>query len=230
MPEYKNLFNILTGAQSAADTAIGIASETIPETQTEIDLMTEYCVNADKKILPIITEIKNLQNQIIVLSNQAFAVGCGTTTDATTLNEDVVLNYKQNLNDKNYTGTDPFGGQSGPEISSSNVGVGTLTIYNANGGSGIGTLYADIGSCYSPGIGSCLVDSDCTGYATSIANLNNQITTLRNQLPSLISDTNALKEERKQLEIQRYGDLFIIGQLGERKTNIDTAKTTIQDS
>ena len=66
MPEYNNLLNVLTGTQSAADTAIGFASEAIPETQTEIDLMTEYCVNADKKILPIITEIKNLQNQIIV--------------------------------------------------------------------------------------------------------------------------------------------------------------------
>jgi len=230
MPEYNNLLNVLTGTQSAADTAIGFASEAIPEIQTEIDLMTEYCVNADKKILPIITEIKNLQNQIIVLSNQAFAVGCGTTTGATTLNEDIVTNNTQNVNDKNYTGTDPFGGQSTPEISSSNIGVGTLTVYSANGGSGIGTLYSGIGSCYSPGIGSCLVDGDCAGYATSIANLNSQITTLRNQLPPLISDTNVLKEERKQSEIQRYGDLFIIGQLGERKINIATAKTTIQGS
>jgi hypothetical protein len=231
MPEYKNLLNILTGAQSAADTAIGIASASIPETQTEIDLMTEYCVDVDEKILPIIKEIKNLQSQIITLHNEAFAVGCGTTTDATSLNVDIVTNNTQNVNDKNYTGTNPFGGESTTEMDSFNVGVGVLTVYDANGGPGIGTLYAGISSCYDHGgVGGCTVDGDCAGYATSIANLNNQITTLRNQLPSLISDTNVLKEERRQLEIQRYGDLFIIGRLGERKTNIDTAKTTIQGS
>jgi len=231
MPSNQNLINNLSATQSAADTAIGIASAAIPGTQAEIDLITPVCVDIDEQILPIIIQIQSLQADLIQAYTDAHSVGCGTTVGVTTYQQDIVTNNSQNINNENYTGTNPFGGESAANISTANVGVGTFTIFTQNGGTGIGSAYAGISSCYNNAAGCDLAETStiCAGWASTITNIENQITALRNQLPTLISDTNRLKAERKELEIQRYGDLFIIGRLEERKVGIGTVVTTIQE-
>jgi len=231
MPSNKNFIDNLTAAQSAADTAIGIASAAIPSTQAEIDLITPVCVDIDEQILPIINQIQSLQADLIQAYEDANAVGCGTTVASTTYQQDVVTNRSQNINSRNYTGTDPFGGQTSANMSAANVGVGTLTVHSANGGTGIGTAYAGISSCYNNLLGCDLAEGSvtCAGWASTITAIENQITALRNQLPALISDTNRLKSERRESEIIRYGDLFIIGRLEERKVGIGTVVTTTQE-
>ena len=182
-------------------------------------------------ILPIIIQIQSLQADLIQAYEDANAVGCGTTVASTTYQQDVVTNRSQNINSGNYTGTDPFGGQTSANMSAANVGVGTLTVHSANGGTGIGTAYAGISSCYNNLLGCDLAEGSvtCAGWASTITAIENQITALRNQLPTLISDTNRLKSERRELEVIRYGDLFIIGRLQERKVGIGTVVTTTQE-
>ena len=231
MPSNQNLINSLTATQFSADTAIGIFSGGIPPTQAEIDLITPVCVDIDEQILPIIIQIQSLQADLIQAYTDANSVGCGTTSGSTTYQQDVVTNRSQNVNNKNYTGTDPYGGQTSANMTAANVGVGTITIHTANGGSGIGTAYAGISSCYNNAAGCDLAETStiCAGWAGTITAIENQITALRNQLPALISDTNILKAERKELETIRYGSLFIIGQLEERKVGIGTVVTTTQE-
>ena len=231
MPSNQNLINNLTATQSSNTTAIGIASEAIIPIQAEIDLITPTCEDIDEQILPIIIQIQNLQSDLIQAYEDANAVGCGTTVASTTYQQDVVTNRSQNINSSNYTGTDPFGGQTSANISAANVGVGTLTVHSANGGSGIGTAYAGISSCYNNLLGCDLAESStiCAGWASTITSIENQITALRNQLPAPIADTNRLKAERRELEVQRYGDLFIIGRLEERNVAIGSVTTTTQE-
>jgi len=231
MPSNQNLINNLTATQSSNTTAIGIASEAIVPIQAEIDLITPTCKDIDEQILPIIIQIQNLQDDLIQAYEDANAVGCGTTVGVTTYYQDVVTNRSQNINSSNYTGTDPFGGQTSASISAANVGVGTLTVYSANGGTGIGSAYAGISSCYNNLLGCDLAESStiCAGWASTITSIENQITALRNQLPAPIADTNRLKAERRELEVQRYGDLFIIGRLEERNVAIGSVTTTTQE-
>ena len=128
-----------------------------------------------------------------------------------------------------YDGTNPYGGQSNTLLTSSNVGVGTFLVYvqDDSSQSGIGTLYAGISSCYNPFLGCDFVfgqDSTvCTGYASSIAALESQIPPLRAQLPNKISDSNAIKTERRYSQTERYGQKRGMATLNERNGEMKSA-------
>ena len=80
--------------------------------------------------------------------------------------------------------------------------------------SGIGTLYASVSSCNNSLLG--CNSTVCTGYASSITALESQITPLRAQLPNKISDSNAIKAERRHSQTERYGQKNGMATLNER--------------
>jgi hypothetical protein len=141
----------------------------------------------DTRILEINNQIKTIQNQILVLGQQANVIGCGTTSAAVVdVVEDRVI-----LHSWSFTSPNPFS-KSTQELSTSNAGVGT---YNAVTQVSIGT-YVGFAT---PIVGACV------GYSNSITTLTNSLTTYRAERDTVIVQINVIKEARASYELQKYG-------------------------
>jgi hypothetical protein len=141
----------------------------------------------DKRILEINNQIKTIQNQILVLGQQANIIGCGTTSAAVVdVVEDRVI-----LHSWSFTAPNPFS-KSTQELSTNNVGVGT---YDAVTQVSIGT-YVGFAT---------LIVGDCVGYSNSITSLTNSLTTYRAERDAVIIQINVIKEARASYELQKYG-------------------------
>lgn len=225
MSELSDLLN-----QRITDNNFSISEINIqkPLTQKKIDLFGPVSVKIDSQALTIVTNIVELQNEIVNLSVAAYAVGCGTTGGAVTVYPDTVQNREYNLSSSTYVGNDPYDVDTSP-LSSSNVGVGTFLVHKPNDDAqpGIGTLYGGISNCYRSTIFNICNSSNCVNYANQIAAKQNEIVTLRNQLQISVSDSNALKTQRLRYEIRRYGENSAIEYLEEDNVQILDALTAI---
>jgi len=198
-----------------------------PETQEAIELFSFPTIKIDSQIVAITTQINSLQSQIVSLSENAFAVGCGTTVGVTTVYPDVVRTYSENISSSTYDGESPFSSSSSA-LSSANVGVGTYLVYtqNDNTQSGIGSLYADLQTCYRTPCTSGV----CVSHASSISTLQSEVSILQTQLSNLVSDSNKIKTERREYEIERYAQNYSIKILENTNTRISLAITAIQNN
>lgn len=220
-----DLTNILSNKVVDNTESIQELREKLPDVQTNIDLFTPVCQSVDSQILSINNSIVTLQNEIVVLHTNAYAVGCGTTTGMSTMYPDSVTLQSFNISSATYSGEDPYD-VSSQLINFSNVGLGTFTLHvpNDSSQSGMGILYGDIGNCYriTPPCG------DCASFSASITAKQNQIVTLRNQLTPLISNVNAIKRERVDYEIERYGYNYVIEDMRRENNRIGAAVTSIE--
>ena len=165
----------------------------------------------DTRILEINNQIKTIQNQILVLGQQANIIGCGTTSAAVVdVVEDRVI-----LHSWSFTSPNPFS-KSTQELSSNNVGVGTYDVVTQVS---IGT-YAGFAT---PIIG------DCVGYSNSITTLNNSLTTYRAERDSVIVQINIIKEARASYELQRYGYQTAKSQLDAQIQKKSTLISALED-
>ena len=69
--------------------------------------------------------------------------------------------------------------------------------------------------------------SVCVDYNSQITSLQSQIVTLRNQLPSEITKVNSIRTEKKNSEIERYGQKRGIASLKQRNSEMESAVNTI---
>ncbi len=225
------LINVLKEKNAGNTQTISYMNQVKPETQTVIDYFTTPTKNLDNQIVPIVSQINTLKAEIVSLAAGAYAVGCGTTGGATTVYPDVVRNFVANLSSDSYSGNDPYGTTSSA-LSSSNVGIGTLLVYTQNDSSqsGIGSLYASINSCFRPKtlipLVAC-VSGECVSFASSITTRQNQITVLASQIVSLVSNSNSLRRERIDYEIQRYSYNQSIVYLTSRNSQINSTITIL---
>lgn len=221
----EQLTNLLSGKIEGNNNSIEVLSERRPGIQTNIDLFSPVCNTIDGQIVSIAASIVTIQTEIVGLSTNAYAVGCGTTGGAVVIFPDTVRNYSYNISTKSYDGNSPYDVNIA-FLNSGNVGFGTLLIHTQNDSSqsGIGTLYADIETCYS-----IICGGDCVSFASSITQKQNQLTILRNQLTSLVTSSNNVKTERVDYEIERYAGNYTIRILTEENTRISTAITTIRN-
>jgi len=221
------LIKKLNDRVSSNKTAIGFIEAEIPKYEETIGEFTEITIPIENKIISVASSINSLQQQIVSVATNAYNVGCGTTAGATTVYPDTVKTHSENLSSGSYDGLDPFGGQTSSVLSSSNVGVGTFLVFTQNDSSqtGLGTLYGTIESCFRiPCTG-----SDCVDYNTQIVSLQSQITTLRGQLPSNITNVNSIRTEKKNSEIERYGQKRGVAALKERNSEMESAINTINN-
>lgn len=210
---------------SSNKSAVGYIEEKIPEYEETIGEFTEIIIPIENKIISVASSINSLQQQIVSIATSAFNVGCGTTVGVSTVYPDTVKNHSENVNSSSYDGFDPFGGKTSSLLSSSNVGVGTFLVFTQNDSSqaGLGTLYGTMESCFrTPCTGSVCVD-----YNSQITSLQSQIVTLRNQLPSEITKVNSIRTEKKNSEIERYGQKRGVASLKQRNSEIESAVNTI---
>lgn len=207
--------------------SISALTDRNPKVQTNIDLFTPICNNVDTQIVAIAASIVTLQTEIVTLSTNAYAVGCGTTVGVSTVYPDVVRTYKYNLCTSTYDGTAPYE-ITVSTLNSGNIGVGTFLIYTQNDSSqiGIGSSFGSVGTCYRA-LDGC-TSGVCASYASSISTRQSQLVTLRNQLSTLVSSSNKVKRERIDYEIERFSNNYTIRILTEENTRISAAITTIQ--
>lgn len=219
------LISLLRGKVQGNTDSIDFLLERRPGIQTNIDLFNTVCGNVDNRILSITANIVNLQTEIVSLSNDAYAVGCGTTAGAVVIYPDTVENYSYNMSSESYDGDSPYDVTT-ETMNSGNVGLGSLTVYTQNNSNvpGIGTLYGGIGSCFR----TPCTSGDCVSFASSITEKQNQIIELRSSIGNLVSSSNSVKRERLDYEIERYSGDYTIKILREENTRISSAITTIQ--
>jgi len=218
--------NTLKKKISSNEYSITIIQGNKPETQTNIDYFSFPCEKIDTQIVSITTRINSLQAEIVGLSTNAYAVGCGTTAGITTAYPDAVRTYSENISSSTYDGDSPFSSTSSL-LSSANIGVGTYVVYTQsdNSQTGIGSVYGSTGTCYR----TPCTSSVCVSYAASITSLQSQITTLRTQLSTLVSDSNKVKTERREFEIERYAQNSSIKILGDQNARMSSAITSIEN-
>jgi len=218
----KFLSEILSEKLSANTDAISFLNESKGESQESIESFSPPCTNIDKKIVSIAASIVVLQTEIVSLSQNAYAVGCGTTVGVSTVFPDVVRVYSENMSSPTYNGEDPFDSTS-TFLVTSNVGIGTWLVYTQNDStqSGIGSLYGNLSSCYRIPCTS----SVCVSHASSITSKQSQIVSLRSELTSLITSSNQIKTERREYEFERYGQNFTIKDLQEENTRSNQRNT-----
>jgi hypothetical protein len=145
----KFLTEVLNEKLVSNNDAISFLNESKSESQENIDLFSSPSINVDRKIVSIAASIIALQTEIVSLSQNAYAVGCGTTVGVATVFPDVVRVYSENMSSPTYNGEDPFD-SSNTLLISANVGIGTWLVYTQNDSTqtGIGSLYGDLSTCY----------------------------------------------------------------------------------
>ena len=223
----ETLINLLNGKYVGNNETISFINNRKPDTQSNIDLFTTPTKTLDTQIVSIASSINTLKTEIITLASGAYSVGCGTTGGVTAYYPDVVRTYVANISTSTYNGNDPYG-NSFSSLSSTNLGIGTLLVYTQNDSSqsGIGSLYANINTCYRAKslipLVAC-VSGECVAYAASITDKQNQVTSLTSQLQSLLSQTNNLRNERLDYELERYSQNQSILYLTNRNIGINTA-------
>lgn len=222
-----NLTDLLSDTISGNIETIGILTERLPSIQENVDLFTPVLNRIDTQIVAIAASIVSLQIESVILSSNAFAVGCGTTSGISTSYPDSVRTYSYNISTSFYDGDDPYTVISST-MNSSNIGFGTFVVHTQNDSTAvsIGLSYGSIDSCFNSASG--CTSGICIGYANSISTKSSQINTLRNQLTNLVSSSNKIKTERVDYEIQRFGNKYSIRILNDENTRISLAITTIQ--
>lgn len=218
------LNNILNERIEGNKNTINIIEDQKPENQKTIDLFDEPTKTSDNKIISLISDINTAKGQIAILSQSARAAGCGTTVGVTTIYPDVVRVAKFNTSSSTYDGDSPFSVTT-QILSSSNSGIGTKNIFTQSDSSqsGIGILYADIGTCYDIilSVPQCTVG--CADTSTQIQNLQTLISNKQNEIQSMISNINDLKYTRHDWEIERYSFNKGIQHMNNKNTQYQNA-------
>ena len=93
----EQLTNLLSGKIEGNNDSIDVLAERRPGIQTNINLFSPVCNTIDSQIVSIAASIITIQTEIVGLSTNAYAVGCGTTGGATTVFPDTVRNYSYNI-------------------------------------------------------------------------------------------------------------------------------------
>lgn len=221
----ENLVEKLNNRISSNKTAIGFIEAEIPGYEETISEFIETTIPIENKIISVTSSINSLKQQIISVATSAFNVGCGTTVGIATVYPDIVKTHSENITSSSYDGIDPFGGETSSVLSSSNVGIGKLLVLTKNDSSqtGLGTLYGVIGSCFSLSCNATI----CLDFNSQILNLQSQIVTLRGQLPSEMSKVNNIRIEKKNAEIERYGQKRGVAALKQRNSEMEFAISAI---
>ena len=189
----------------------------IQEIQPTIDDFDPSCRGLDTRIVSLVSSINTLRTEIVSIHSKAYAVGCGTTAGATVIYPDTAIDSSYYLSSSSYDSDEPYE-VNNVVLTSSNVGFGTFVIYtkNDNKVTGLGSAYADIGSCYG---GGC-ISGNCTNFSNQITTKQNQIAILRSELDNLVPSVNSIKTERVDYQIRRWADKNTIRSLTEENQRI----------
>jgi len=200
-------------------TGIGVSDKvTIYGPQENIDNVSIPIQKLDTKILEYNNQIQNLQQQILIIKQQASSVGCGTYFPL-----EIVYRDRLGYVGYGFTPPNPYFSISGTIISS-NVGVGTYTFAENED---IGTSNSNLNICYNP-LAGC-TSGECVDYVTSINNLQSQVTSLEALRDPLIEKVNILKKSRIEFELQKYAYNQSTNKLNQQVQEITNIVNFLED-
>ena len=194
--------------------------------QERINDYTPITTNVDTRLVAISNAISTLKSEIVTLVANSIGTSdptpsCGTLTGLCTAYtggigtclavygtcfHDSFQIRNWNAASRSYVALEQES-YSTATLTSSNVGVGTFNILTADAGSGAGTTVT--------------LTSSCGNYA-AVTSKYAEIDTLRAEANSLISKINTVKEQRCDLELDRWAILY--------SNNVNSTKSTKLDS
>lgn len=165
------------------------------------------------------------------VTNGTVATGIGTTTgDSVGLTTTVLVGYGTvyadtlvayrfpNLENGNYTTDNPIESPGNVTITSSNAGIGKMTIFTQNDGTKLGNVFAITGS-----------GATCTGWASSITSLINEIATLRAGVATYISAVNTVKDYKHAQQLDYWSLNKVVSISNDTIAANNTALTVLND-
>lgn len=177
----------------------------------------------DKEIISINNQIRDLQELILDIGQEANSVGCGTTAWNTGFTTTIVLRDQSRYAGYGYTAPNPFARTEGA-LTNGNAGIGTETYINQVA---IGSYFDLIENCNDFLLG--CTSQLCIGYATSITNITAQIVGLQTERDYLIDKVNTLKISRADFELQKYAYTQSKNRLNQKIQRTQDILTFLQD-
>lgn len=198
-----------------------------------IENLKAVAASADQKLFNTIDSINQKKQEILRTIDEAIIAGCGFTTNVgvasvfvngknvilgVTTASEVVEDYAyiNEYSQMSGTGTNPFKDENKSTLKQSNLGDGFETGYEINGGVGIGTFRRLTG--FSGGIFPSQ-NNGCEKAVGIVSSLAADIDSLRSSIDNnLISDTNAVKEEKTDYELFAWSYKHTDKRIAERKS------------
>lgn len=208
----------------------------IEELENRIESFKESAGILDQRILDLNNQINFKKSQIVSLVSSAVGLGCSvgltTTSSAALIVNGVQIGfgstvYQDQAKNKIYSGlTDysarnPFTTDSTVTLSASNIGDGYGSVTSNNDGSNVG-IYRTVFTIGHP----APVSTTCVGYANSINSIAAELTSLRSQRDSYLSNVNTVKDGKLGEEIILWGEKSA----DERINSLKTETTSLMNS
>jgi len=111
-----------------------------------------------------------------------------------TVYADTLVAYRfPNLENGNYSTDNPIESPGNVTVTSSNAGIGKTTIFTENNGSSLGNVFQITGG-----------GGSCTGWASSITSLINEIATLRAGISTYVNAVNVVKDYKHAQQLDYW--------------------------
>lgn len=209
----------------------------ILDLENKIASFKESAAILDRKILDLNNQINFKKSQIVSLVTSAVGLGCSvgltTTSSAALIVNSVQIGfgstvYQDQAKNKvysgltDYTARNPFTSDSTVTLSASNVGDGYGSITSNNDGSNVG-IYRTVFTVGHPGG----ISATCVGYASSIDSIAAELTALRSQRDSYLTNINTVKDGKLGEEIILWGEKSADGRIDALKTSTTSLMNSI---
>jgi len=140
----------------------------------------------------------SVSNGVIAIGATNIGTNVGLATTAIvgfgTVFADTLVAYQYpNLENGNYTTDNPIESPSNVSVISSNAGIGKTTTFTQNNGTSLGNVFAITGG-----------GGSCTGWASSITSLINEIATLRSGIATYATAVNSVKNYKHAQQLDYW--------------------------
>lgn len=140
----------------------------------------------------------SVSNGVIAVGATDIGTNVGLATTAIvgfgTVFADTLVAYQYpNLENGNYATDNPIDSPSNVSITSSNTGIGKITTFTQNNGTSLGNVFAITGG-----------GGSCTGWASSITSLINEIATLRAGIATYVTAVNSVKNYKHAQQLDYW--------------------------
>lgn len=209
----------------------------IEDLENKIESFRQSAGILDQKILDLNNQINYKKSQIVDLVAAAVGLGCSVGLTTTSFDPLIVNGvqigfgssiYQDQAKNKIYSGlTDysarnPFTSDTTITLSSSNIGNGYGSITSNNDGSNVG-IYRSVFTIGHP----VPVSTTCVGYASSIDSIAAELTSLRSQRDSYLSNVNVVKDGKLGEEIILWGEKSADGRIETIKSDTTSLMNSI---
>lgn len=123
-----------------------------------------------------------------------------------------------NLENGNYSTDNPLDSGADVSVTSSNAGIGKVNTFTQNNGTQLGNVFAITGG-----------GGSCTGWASSITSLINEIATLRAGITTYLNSVNTVKGYKHASQLEYWSYNKVINSSNSDVSSNNTALSVLND-